>query len=1483
LSISSTPSITPTKTPSLSISKTPTPTPSVQFPSSGLISYWNFEEASGVVVDCVSHYSGVTTSVTYSAAGIVNHCLSYNGTTSKVTVGSGGTGFPKPTTAFSLSFWIKTTDATSNKKIVFANSFNYGFILYYAGAGTGLVSLLIGDGTNTIEAICTTRVDTGNWTHVVFTFNGTDFLGFVNNSQCATETWAYDVAWTDVDDWTFMANNYGSGFVVGSLDEFGVWNRALTTTEISIIYKGGSGFGYDCGVSPTPSPTPTRTPSLSISATPSMTPTRTPSLSISATSSLPAGSALPTPSITPTTTPSLSISPTRTPSLSISKTPSITPTRTPSLSLPFGGNIYYVATDGLNTNPGTFAEPWATWEYGFNQISAGDLLYIRGGTYTPTSYVTVSSRNCAVAVSGKDGSSGSKYQVFAYPDETPILDCRNVTGSNERIGILIVDCSYWYLKGLEITRVDQPVAGGVGGQGIFIWGINAAEHNTIENCKAYVNGGPGMGTRDWVNETLFLNCDCYDNWDAYSDTPGGNSDGFDVGYSNDIIRFTGCRVWHNGDDGFDMYCPSGWDSTVYLTNCWAWHQGYAPDESGGGDGGGFKLGTGTGLQSDGIIRRYLYNCIAYDNLANGFDQNSGNMKTVIYNSIAYANGTRGYDFHWENQYDVFINNTSYDNGSADAFLSNTTQTTNSWQNGITVTDADFVSVVSQLSSTRESDGSLPLMTFLHLVSGSDLKYAGTVVAGLVYDGDGALYNDPPSIGPFEYGVNITPSMTPTRTPSLSIPVTPSLTPTRTPSLSIPVTPSITPTRTPSLSITSSITPTVTPSLSTSKTPTVTPSLSISATPSLSISKTPTRTPSLSISKTPSITPSTAGDPFSGALEACWNFEEASGTIYDSTTNNHDLTTASYVSYHQAGKVGSYCVGFSNSAGYLQGDTGLDLTTITLSFWIKFIGTGNVACTIYNKTDPANSKGGVRMDAGASGVVSFTTITTGGDNNTISSDSALNDENWHHIVASYNDATQEANLYVDNVGVNANPQIFTNRPDYGVGGVNIQIGGDPSVPDAIPGYIDAFGIWSAALNATDVATLWNGGSGLVCSVPDVTPSPTRTPSLSITKTPSLSISKTPSLSPPAPTPSLSISATPSLSISKTPSSSPPAPTPSLSISATPSLSISKTPSSSPPAPTPSLSISKTPSITPSRTPSITSTQPSSEYSFYLTSYASAALACGDAPSPNGTKWLPVGHPVPVIGDTFYNDAACTTPFAGDNGYYYVRTPASGEYAIKVAVNGVAADVSDCTYPTPTPTRTQTPSRTPTPSLSISRTPSLSPPAATPSLSISITPSLSISRTPSLSPPAATPSLSISRTPSLSISRTPSKTPSMTPSRTPSLSISVTPSISLIVSPSRTPTPTRTPTPSTAYMTWFVSVNTLATILLACGDARDGTKYSAVGRTPANLTTLYNDTGLTSVYIAGGTHPGYISFTLSSGGDFYYGNQNSSGTISGNGLC
>src|SRR5690606_20456961 len=75
---------------------------------------------------------------------------------------------------------------------------------------------------------------------------------------------------------------------------------------------------------------------------------------------------------------------------------------------------YYVATDGDDSNPGTFEEPFRTIGHGADQLVAGDTLYIRGGVYQE--YLNWDDHFNA------KGTEGNPITVAGYPGETAIID-----------------------------------------------------------------------------------------------------------------------------------------------------------------------------------------------------------------------------------------------------------------------------------------------------------------------------------------------------------------------------------------------------------------------------------------------------------------------------------------------------------------------------------------------------------------------------------------------------------------------------------------------------------------------------------------------------------------------------------------------------------------------------------------------------------------------------------------------------------------------------------------------------------------------------------------------------------------------------------------------------------------------------------------------------------------------------------------------------
>jgi pectate disaccharide-lyase len=378
---------------------------------------------------------------------------------------------------------------------------------------------------------------------------------------------------------------------------------------------------------------------------------------------------------------------------------------------------------GLDTNPGTLALPLKTIAAADTKVgTAGGYIYLRGGTYSYSSTITLS----------KIASAQSTIKIWAYNNEIPLIDFAGETGTSSD-GIKLSG-DYYHLRGLEIVHAAH--------NGIACTGHN----NIIEACKIHSNRNSGFQMGGGTNygyypsNNLILNCDSYLNFDA--PTTGGNADGFSpkwfIGKGN---VFRGCRAWQNSDDGWDLWMA---DSTVEIDSCFSFRNGVNSwgVTLSGNNGNGFKLG-GNYVATPHIVK----NCISFDNAGDtgrGFDENNDTAGLTLYNCVAYRN--LGDNYHFTNNpitgHHIIKNCISYTGNIA---ISNATLSNNSWPS-LTPTAADFVSLDTTLASApRQANGNLPDNGFFRLKAGSKFIDAGTNV-GIPFMGAA------PDIGAFEYSI-----------------------------------------------------------------------------------------------------------------------------------------------------------------------------------------------------------------------------------------------------------------------------------------------------------------------------------------------------------------------------------------------------------------------------------------------------------------------------------------------------------------------------------------------------------------------------------------------------------------------------------------------------------------------------------------------------------------------------------------------------------
>lgn len=361
---------------------------------------------------------------------------------------------------------------------------------------------------------------------------------------------------------------------------------------------------------------------------------------------------------------------------------------------------YYVTTTGNDGNTGTtLGNAFATWQRGITAAAAGDTILISPGTYNATGLN-------GPLVSAKSGSSGSPITMQGNGGR-PILDCSALTDNTGIFCFRIINSNWWVLRDLELREAPE-VAPANWTIGLEMVNVN---NLLIERVSSHDHSGSGVWLSGNSANNTMRHVDSYNNYDT--STGGGNADGFAMGNmpqgynGNQVIA---CRAWSNGDDGFDLW--EG-ESPVTITESWSFRNGYIPGtQTAAGDGNGFKLG-----RNDNTPAHVITKNLTFSNRASGMDNNAGAGSPTISANTAYANGTSNFIFNnGSGMAHILTNNLSY-GATTGAFGAGVTQTNNSWQLGLTLTDDDFSSVDSTgVDGTRQSDGSLPHLPFMRPVS-----------------------------------------------------------------------------------------------------------------------------------------------------------------------------------------------------------------------------------------------------------------------------------------------------------------------------------------------------------------------------------------------------------------------------------------------------------------------------------------------------------------------------------------------------------------------------------------------------------------------------------------------------------------------------------------------------------------------------------------------------------------------------------------------
>jgi Right handed beta helix region len=133
------------------------------------------------------------------------------------------------------------------------------------------------------------------------------------------------------------------------------------------------------------------------------------------------------------------------------------------------GQTFYVATTGLDTNPGTIDLPWRHIQYAASVAAAGDIINVRAGVY-----------NEAVTVKDSGSATAGPITFQSYPGELATVDGTGLTVTDGESGLFnISNNNYITISGFEIRNFTSASINDVP-LGIYI-------QNAADNVQVLAN------------------------------------------------------------------------------------------------------------------------------------------------------------------------------------------------------------------------------------------------------------------------------------------------------------------------------------------------------------------------------------------------------------------------------------------------------------------------------------------------------------------------------------------------------------------------------------------------------------------------------------------------------------------------------------------------------------------------------------------------------------------------------------------------------------------------------------------------------------------------------------------------------------------------------------------------------------------------------------------------------------------------------------
>ena len=185
-------------------------------------------------------YSRLQRSATHNATFLRAQTTQIGGYSNAIQFGASGyyqasdAGLPSGNNSFSISIWIYNPSGCG----LGANSVTYGVTNPITLQVSCTYVTIFSGATTVFQSQILTYI---GWNNIVVTFNGSNLYVYVNNNAYSgTTAFNVGIGGNSLTNYSSL----GGGTFVGIQQQLLIYNRALTSTEVSDIYNGGAGTVY---------------------------------------------------------------------------------------------------------------------------------------------------------------------------------------------------------------------------------------------------------------------------------------------------------------------------------------------------------------------------------------------------------------------------------------------------------------------------------------------------------------------------------------------------------------------------------------------------------------------------------------------------------------------------------------------------------------------------------------------------------------------------------------------------------------------------------------------------------------------------------------------------------------------------------------------------------------------------------------------------------------------------------------------------------------------------------------------------------------------------------------------------------------------------------------------------------------------------------------------------------------------------------------